>query len=136
MAALPKHTSFRATGVKNYTTFQPTIVPPVASYGDSQAAAAAAGMATEGVGNRTVTPYALCGGDRGPTMVRRRMAAESGQTSALDGRGPSSTDYANYFSTYAYLYHQVHDALMKDGACLTLGMPQCRLHSSAVRGKC
>ena len=36
---------------------------------------------------------------------------EEGKTSAkvsdLDGSAPESTDYANYFCTYAYLYHQV-----------------------------
>ena len=29
------------------------------------------------------------------------------KVSDLDGSAPESTDYANYFCTYAYLYHQV-----------------------------
>jgi hypothetical protein len=36
--------------------------------------------------------------------------AENGDTqkvSALDGQAPEGTDFANYFCTYAYLYHQV-----------------------------
>ena len=27
--------------------------------------------------------------------------------SKLDGKAPESTDFANYFCTYAYIYHQV-----------------------------
>ena len=34
--------------------------------------------------------------------------------SELDGQAPESTDFANYFCTYAYLYHQVRLA------CLTI----------------
>ena len=30
----------------------------------------------------------------------------SGRVSQLDGAAPESTDYANYFCTYAYIYHQ------------------------------
>ena len=29
------------------------------------------------------------------------------KVSDLDGRPPESTDFANYFCTYAYIYHQV-----------------------------
>lgn len=29
------------------------------------------------------------------------------KVSKLDGDAPESTDFANYFCTYAYLYHQV-----------------------------
>ncbi len=34
-------------------------------------------------------------------------ATTSERVSELDGSAPESTDYANYFCTYAYLYHQV-----------------------------
>ena len=34
-------------------------------------------------------------------------AATSERVSELDGSAPEGTDYANYFCTYAYLYHQV-----------------------------
>lgn len=34
-------------------------------------------------------------------------AATSERVSEFDGLAPESTDYANYFCTYAYLYHQV-----------------------------
>ena len=30
--------------------------------------------------------------------------------SNLDGQAPESTDFANYFCTYAFLYHQVGGA--------------------------
>ena len=30
-----------------------------------------------------------------------------GKVSDLDGKPPESTDYANYFCTYSFLYHQV-----------------------------
>jgi hypothetical protein len=33
--------------------------------------------------------------------------AASERLSSLDGQAPESTDFANYFCTYAYLYHQV-----------------------------
>jgi protein arginine N-methyltransferase 1 len=29
------------------------------------------------------------------------------KVSDLDGKPPESTDFANYFCTYAYIYHQV-----------------------------
>ena len=32
----------------------------------------------------------------------------SDRISQLDGKAPESTDFANYFCTYGYLYHQVH----------------------------
>ena len=36
------------------------------------------------------------------------MAANGkAKLSDLDGQEPESTDYANYFCTYSYLYHQV-----------------------------
>ena len=40
------------------------------------------------------------------------------RVSELDGKAPESTDYANYFCTYAFLYHQVrrlgHPILLAD----------------------
>lgn len=30
----------------------------------------------------------------------------NGKVSELDGEAPEATDFANYFCTYAYLYHQ------------------------------
>ena len=33
--------------------------------------------------------------------------ASAARVSELDGAAPESTDYANYFCTYAFLYHQV-----------------------------
>ena len=35
----------------------------------------------------------------------------SGGVSRLDGRAPDGKDFANYFCTYAYLYHQVSTRL-------------------------
>ncbi|GBF96659.1 arginine N-methyltransferase [Raphidocelis subcapitata] len=35
-----------------------------------------------------------------------RSAGEEARLSNLDGKAPESTDFANYFCTYAYLYHQ------------------------------
>lgn len=32
---------------------------------------------------------------------------DAARVSELDGSAPESTDYANYFCTYAFLYHQV-----------------------------
>ena len=36
-----------------------------------------------------------------------RQAPGGGRVSAMDGKAPEATDFANYFCTYAYLYHQV-----------------------------
>ena len=33
--------------------------------------------------------------------------------SDLDGKAPAPSDWANYFCTYAYLYHQVHILRLK-----------------------
>lgn len=35
------------------------------------------------------------------------MGRDGDRVSRLDGQAPESTDFANYFCTYAYLYHQV-----------------------------
>jgi hypothetical protein len=32
---------------------------------------------------------------------------QKGKCSDLDGKAPDSTDFANYFCTYGYIYHQV-----------------------------
>ena len=40
--------------------------------------------------------------------VNMEDTSTSAKVSDLDGSAPESTDYANYFCTYAYLYHQVH----------------------------
>jgi hypothetical protein len=32
-----------------------------------------------------------------------------------DGQAPESTDFANYFCTYAYIYHQVIDGAFDSG---------------------
>lgn len=37
-------------------------------------------------------------------LANGHAAAE--KVSALDGAPPESTDYANYFCTYSFLYHQ------------------------------
>lgn len=45
-----------------------------------------------------------------PRKAKPAGMAENGDTqkvSALDGQAPEGTDFANYFCTYAYLYHQV-----------------------------
>jgi hypothetical protein len=45
-----------------------------------------------------------------PKKAKTAGMAENGDTqkvSALDGQAPEGTDFANYFCTYAYLYHQV-----------------------------
>ena len=73
LAAIPKNMTFKARGPavapsggrsapRIHASPQPSIVPPVGPYG-SQAAAAAPATATEGAGNKTVKPYALCGGN-------------------------------------------------------------------------
>lgn len=38
-------------------------------------------------------------------------AAKGIKVSDLDGLDPESTDFANYFCTYGYLYHQARQAL-------------------------
>lgn len=48
----------------------------------------------------------------GVASVPAKLTAEgtgkaNGRVSELDGKAPESTDYANYFCTYAFLYHQV-----------------------------
>ncbi len=36
-----------------------------------------------------------------------------GKVSDLDGDAPESTDFANYFCTYAYIYHQASICCMR-----------------------
>lgn len=36
-----------------------------------------------------------------------------GKISELDGDAPESTDFANYFCTYAYIYHQASSYCMR-----------------------
>jgi hypothetical protein len=43
------------------------------------------------------------------TTTMGRSAGEGGRLSNLDGQAPEGTDFANYFCTYAYLYHQARD---------------------------
>ena len=38
--------------------------------------------------------------------MQARMSRDSQKISELDGAAPESTDYANYFCTYSFLYHQ------------------------------
>ena len=40
-------------------------------------------------------------------MSRQAGGGGGGRVSAMDGKAPEATDFANYFCTYAYLYHQV-----------------------------
>ena len=60
-------------------------------------------------------------------------AATSERVSEFDGLAPESTDYANYFCTYAYLYHQVCSAIVISCsseqylACKALGYLLCVL---------
>ena len=76
-------------------------------------------------------------------------AATSERVSELDGSAPEGTDYANYFCTYAYLYHQVcagsiasplafpNHVLVSQQLLLSVGLPKQRLDQSAtalVRG--
>ena len=48
----------------------------------------------------------------GGTDSSAAMHATNGRAppkiSDLDGKAPAPSDWANYFCTYAYLYHQVH----------------------------
>jgi protein arginine N-methyltransferase 1 len=37
----------------------------------------------------------------------RGSASGEARLSNLDGQAPEGTDFANYFCTYAFLYHQV-----------------------------
>ena len=46
-------------------------------------------------------------GERCSANVNMEAPSTSAKVSDLDGSAPESTDYANYFCTYAYLYHQV-----------------------------
>ena len=46
-------------------------------------------------------------------LVRTMQASTSERVSELDGSAPESTDFANYFCTYAYLYHQVSKLELK-----------------------
>lgn len=59
------------------------------------------------------------------------------QLSKLDGKPPESTDFANYFCTYAYLYHQVRITHASNRShCITLpGDCACHLQQplGAVR---
>lgn len=76
-------------------------------------------------------------------------AATSERVSELDGSAPEGTDYANYFCTYAYLYHQVgagsiasplafpNYVLISQQLLMCVGLPKQRLDQSAtalVRG--
>jgi protein arginine N-methyltransferase 1 len=38
--------------------------------------------------------------------TQRELVGDEKQVSKLDGQAPESTDFANYFCTYSYLYHQ------------------------------
>ena len=59
----------------------------------------------------------------GPKSPKPKMAGERDKKcSDLDGRAPEATDFANYFCTYAFLYHQV---------CLPRGQPTPTLCSSS-----
>ena len=76
-------------------------------------------------------------------------AATSERVSELDGSAPEGTDYANYFCTYAYLYHQVcagsidsplafpNHVLISQQLLMCVGLPKQRFGQSAtalVRG--
>ena len=56
----------------------------------------------------------------GPSRAVKAGAAGPGakgiKVSDLDGLDPESTDFANYFCTYGYLYHQVSDILQPHSA--------------------
>ena len=46
--------------------------------------------------------------DSATELLSQTAKATSNRLSKLDGQAPESTDFANYFCTYGYLYHQVH----------------------------
>ena len=47
------------------------------------------------------------------------------RVSDLDGKAPAPSDWANYFCTYAFLYHQVsYTALLSFSKCHHLAVPQ------------
>lgn len=41
------------------------------------------------------------------------------RVSDLDGKAPAPSDWANYFCTYAFLYHQVSSSVFPYGTCLS-----------------
>eukprot|EP01026_Neomeris_dumetosa_P044783 TRINITY_DN3792_c0_g2_i3.p1 TRINITY_DN3792_c0_g2~~TRINITY_DN3792_c0_g2_i3.p1 ORF type:complete len:468 (-),score=63.65 TRINITY_DN3792_c0_g2_i3:547-1950(-) len=61
--------------------------------------------------------------------LAKPISKMNGRVSSLDGQAPDTTDYANYFCTYAYLYHQkdmledhrrtgaYYNAVMNNRAC-------------------
>ena len=71
-------------------------------------------------------------------------AATSERVSELDGSAPEGTDYANYFCTYAYLYHQVcagsiasplafpNHVLISQQLLMCVGLPKHCLDQSAT----
>ena len=66
-------------------------------------------------------------------------ASTSTKVSDLDGSAPESTDYANYFCTYAYLYHQVRSPhgrnfLLPASPSSTLAGNDCAAGVSACGG--
>ena len=49
------------------------------------------------------------GHHRPQALPEPRLDGGSGRLSQLDGKAPESADFANYFCTYGYLYHQVQN---------------------------
>lgn len=47
-----------------------------------------------------------------------RGGGREARVSTLDGKPPEEADFANYFCTYAFLYHQVWIAVMGGGTRL------------------
>ena len=70
----------------------------------------------------------------GGTESSAAMHAANGHAlpkiSDLDGKAPAPSDWANYFCTYAYLYHQVHVLRLKRPGTLPSQELLCRRHGA------
>lgn len=63
-------------------------------------------------------------------IMGRNAAGE--RLSQLDGQAPESTDFANYFCTYAFLYHQVSFTKVRSAPLHPPTCPQSVLGTGAV----
>ena len=73
----------------------------------------------------------------GETDSSAAMHATNGhappKVSDLDGKAPAPSDWANYFCTYAFLYHQVR-LLTLSAAVTKIAVLETCLHQSACSG--
>lgn len=52
-----------------------------------------------------------------------RGGGREARVSTLDGKPPEEADFANYFCTYAFLYHQVCDRQTHNRPSITIDRP-------------